>query len=979
MATATSSAFTLQEETGRSYVTLTSYAGPITWTTTPVSGDIIEYPDNVVVGADGSISGSAGTYTIRHIVAATGAIQSVSYTLTSGNTASAVVDLDTDTGDGFDYVTLTGYAGQMTWATTPVAGDQIMYPSNVSVSTTGVFSGANATYTLYHVIASTGAVQALSYTHSGSNTAPTFGSIPDVVANQTDTASFSIAATDPDVGDTLTYSHDVLPNGITRTGATVSGTYNNEETVLTTFTVQDDSGDTGNDSDTAQVLFSIARAGYTITTLTVNYAGLNPDSNLIEAITDQDLEVGDQVDYPETATDAVGNVRAISYSTDGLMTAEGTRSIKVDNIYFRDKSDGFSRKGPQSATFKGTGPELTSPLEVVPNSQTSSGGQMRFTSDEGSEVVGANGDYRLIAIPSGFGTPTRAQVMSGNGPDGNPATFDSGLQQQAATVEEIVTVTGLPTAGAGYWIFLALEDQYGGVTLVGPVTLTTLASGTPPVWQTVPNQSFTQGSEVSFDIGQYCSDFVTISISGLDDNTALTLNPTTWFLEGTPDLNDASGAPGSTTNYTVTLTANNATAPSVTTFVASFYRLNLPVNTGSIPDQSWQENVNVSLALNNYITGATSYELQIDGVDATNELDTYNLTFNAQNGTVTGTPNALSVTNSPYSMRARGVNDDGPGDWINFTATSSASSPPVFTSPIPNQTITEGVEVSIDVSGNVSGATSYTLIGLPSGSVLQINNSGLITGLPNSSDVNNSPYNLTVRAFNADGYEDGVVQITANAASVPTLIAGFPDLSFAVGSTVSVTFANYIRNATSYVVTGLPDNTGLIPTATGISGVFTQDDSDSAPFNITVQGIKDGDSVSDTFQISSLTQTPYISITDPAALFVKFFGNRYKNRTQAGSDNWSQIQLYNSGLAYILNNLTDLECILSDGTNTYTLSRSSNSSSFELIPDEGKFNVRLGESGAPAGRYYLDVKYYDLQNSDGVLFTAYKNLILEVA
>lgn len=862
MATATSSALPLNTATGRSVVTLTSYSGPITWATTPVSGDQIEYPDQITVGVDGTITGPAGTYTVRHIIATTGAVQAVSYVRAAVNSASASISLDVDIVDEFDYVTLSSYSGPMTFTTTPVAGDQIAYPNQVTVGSDGSFSGANSTYTIWHIVASTGIVEAISYTHSGANTAPTFGSISDVVANQTDTANFSIAATDPDTGDVLTYSHDVLPNGITRTGSTVSGTYNNEETVLTTFTVQDDSGDTGNDSDTAQVLFSIARAGYTITTLTVNYANLNPDSPLIAAITDSDLTVGDQVDYPTTVTDAVSATRTIGFASDGLMSVTGTRSVKVDNVYIRDSSASYARTGPFSVTLKGTGPTLTSPLEVVPNSPTSSGGQMRFTTDEGSEVVGANGDYRLIAIPSGFGTPTRAQVMAGNGPDGNPALFDSGLQQQAATVEEIVTVTGLPTQGAGYWIFLCLEDQYGGRTLEGPVTLTTVASGTPPVWSTVPAQSFTEGTAFSLDLSAFCSDFVSFSISGLASGTGLSFNTTTGVLSGTPTTVDASGGVGTTTDYTVIVTAFNATGNAGTTFTASFYALDLPVNSSTIPTLDWRENVAVSIGLGTYITNATGFELEVDSggfVDATAVFATYGLTFNATTGAITGTPNATMVAAAPLPMRARGTNPDGNGDWQTFTINVDAASGVLPFMGADSAVSVNSGSVSVGTFAAVAGELpiTYALSGADS-ALFSIDASAVVTFLsapdyssPADADANNI-YQITITGTNTHGSDSINVSVQVASLVDPTFWQRSVSVSRVVDTTefiekdqddTSNYWLNYSDVVDGRVVTGVqvdPDATltDIVISGQGVNDEIVTDDGGTQYAANTLYGVK---------------------------------------------------------------------------------------------------------------------------------------------
>lgn len=850
MATATSAAFTLQEETGRDYVTLTSYSGPITWATTPVSGDQIEYPDSISVGSSGSVTAPAGTYLIRHIVSATGAIQAVSYNPTAQNSASDTAILDTDLSDNFNYVTLSSYSGPMTFATTPIAGDQIVFPTTISIDDTGAFTGANNTYTIWHIIASSGVIESISYTHSGSNTAPVFGGISDVVSTVGDIELFSISASDPDISDVLTYSYDVLPSGINLTGSSVQGTYVYEETVNTTFTVNDGSGGT----DTLNILFSIARAGYTITTIIVNYENLNPDSPLIGAITDSDFTVGDQIDYPITATDAVGETRTIGFASDGLMTVTGTRSIKVDGIYIRDSSASYARVGPFSVTLTGTGPTLTSPLEVVPNSATTSGGQMRFTSDEGSEVVGANGDYRLIAITSGFGTPTRAQVMAGLGPDGNAALFDSGLLQQAATVEEVVTVTGLPTAGAGYWIFLCLEDQYGGRTLEGPVTLTTVASGTPPVWSTVPNQTFNEGTNPNFDLSAYVTDFVSITLSwspALSLNTGTTFNNTTGLLGGTVNTNDASGSPGSTTTHTVTATATNATGSSSTTFDVGFYRLNPPVVSGSIANQSWQEGQAINFGLGTAITGATTYELQIDNggfADGTAELATYALTFNNSTGVISGTINNTMAANSPFSMRARGVNADGNSAWETFTVNVTTASGAGFFGPIPNQTFSEGSPSSFNFSAYFTNAESYSISGLPNGTGLSLDSStGILSGTPNTFDSAASPMSLVVTAVNSNGNATGPATLSITSLNPPVLTAAFPDVINAVGDTFTITPGNNFTGEDSIQVLGLPTGSGLSFDGTTLTGTLSSADKLASPYPITIRAINTDGNKDDTF------------------------------------------------------------------------------------------------------------------------------------
>jgi len=79
--------FTLVPNTGRDYVELTSWAGSAVFPVTPVSGDQIEYPTGLTVGADGVVTGADGTYTLRLIKADTGTVYAVTYQIISGSSS----------------------------------------------------------------------------------------------------------------------------------------------------------------------------------------------------------------------------------------------------------------------------------------------------------------------------------------------------------------------------------------------------------------------------------------------------------------------------------------------------------------------------------------------------------------------------------------------------------------------------------------------------------------------------------------------------------------------------------------------------------------------------------------------------------------------------------------------------------------------------------------------------------------------------
>ena len=472
---------------------------------------------------------------------------------------------------------------------------------------------------------------------------------------------------------------------------------------------------------------------------------------------------------------------------------------------------------------------------MVSSSETTSGGQLSFTADE-------SGDYRLIVVTSGFGTPTAAQVFAGLGPDGNAPLFDSGLTAQTATVSETVTVTGLPTAGAGYWCFLALEDQYGGLTLSGPTTLSTLSVGLPPTWSAIPNQSWREGTEVSLDFRNYATDAVSFSIAGLPDGTELTLNPTTGVLSGTPNQIDAPGAPGSTTNYTLIVTAVNATGSTNQSFFADVYRLDLPINSATIPNLDWRENIAVSVGLGTYITNATSYELQIDSsgfTDATAILATYGLTFNSTTGAITGTPNATAVAASPLSMRARGTNSDGSADWQTFNIAIEADTGVVpFMGSDTSVSVSSGA-VSVGTFAAVSGELpiTYSISGVDS-SFFSIDQNAVVTfisapdfDVPLDSDSNNI-YDLTITGTNTFGSDSINVSVQIASLVDPTFWQRSVPLSRVIDTTEFIekdkdANSNYWLNYSSVVegreVTGVQVDPSATLTNIVISGQGVND------------------------------------------------------------------------------------------------------------------------------------------------------------
>ncbi|MCD1631363.1 hypothetical protein [Marinobacter shengliensis] len=120
--------------TGRLFIPLTSWAGDASFAATPVANDQIEYPDALTVGADGTVTGPNGTYTLRHVTQL-GGIEAVSYLISSGGSepepeAPGQVSADLLPPDGLDFISLaSGFDNYLVqkWSEQPAVGDQFVF------------------------------------------------------------------------------------------------------------------------------------------------------------------------------------------------------------------------------------------------------------------------------------------------------------------------------------------------------------------------------------------------------------------------------------------------------------------------------------------------------------------------------------------------------------------------------------------------------------------------------------------------------------------------------------------------------------------------------------------------------------------------------------------------------------------------------------------------------------------------------------
>lgn len=119
---------------------------------------------------------------------------------------------------------------------------------------------------------------------------------------------------------------------------------------------------------------------------------------------------------------------------------------------------------------------------------------------------------------------------------------------------------------------------------------------------------------------------------------------------------------------------------------------------------------------------------------------------------VRNTASSEFSTAANTTLTAGGVSDT-------FTRTTRAAVLPTLDTPIPDLELGETDAVNLDLDDHFSGASSYTLTGIPTDSGLSFSGS-VLSGNVNKDDIAASPFNLTATAFSADGGIQDVFEVT---------------------------------------------------------------------------------------------------------------------------------------------------------------------------------------------------------------------------
>lgn len=175
----------------------------------------------------------------------------------------------------------------------------------------------------------------------------------------------------------------------------------------------------------------------------------------------------------------------------------------------------------------------------------------------------------------------------------------------------------------------------------------------------------------------------------------------------------------------------------------------------------------------------------------------------------------------------------------------------------------EGQSLSLTLGNYFTDENSIAVSGLPSGSGLSLS-AGVLSGTFNTTDVSNSPYNITVTATNAAGDTADTFAVSVVALAVPTLVTPVADQTWQQGTSYSISLANAFTGELDMYIEGLPVGSGLSLSDGMFGGVPTSEDLAASPITVTVTASNGYGIRTDTFivNISAVPVNPGLRITE---------------------------------------------------------------------------------------------------------------------
>ena len=517
----------------------------------------------------------------------------------------------------------------------------------------------------------------------------------DLSAMQTFTVTVAAANRAPELGDTIpdqelaagdTVALDVSGNFSDPDGDTLTYTAESSDTAAATVSV-DSSGVTivALEAGSAEVTVTATDPGdlSAMQTFTVTVAAANQAPELGDTIPDQELTAGDTV-----ALDVSGNFSdpdgdALTYTAESSDTAAATVSVDSSGVTIV-----ALEAGSAEVTVTATDPGDLSAMQAFTVTVAAA--------NRAPELGDTIPDQELTA------GDTVALDVSGNfsDPDGDTLTYTAESGDTAAATVSVdssgVTIVALEAGSAE--VTVTATDP-GDLSAMQTFTVTVAAANqAPELGDTIPDQELTAGDTVALDVSGNFSD---------PDGDALTY---------TAESSDTAAATVSVDSSGVTIVALEAGSAEVTvtatdpgdlsamqTFTVTVAAANRAPELGdTIPDQE--------------LTAGDTVALDVSGNFSDPDGDT--LTYTAESGdtaaaTVSMDSSGVTIVALEAGSAEVTVTATDPGDLSamqTFTVTvAAANRAPELGDTIPDQELTAGDTVALDVSGNFSDPDGDTL------------------------------------------------------------------------------------------------------------------------------------------------------------------------------------------------------------------------------------------------------------------------------
>ncbi len=673
--------------------------------------------------------------------------------------------------------------------------DALGLPAGLDINaTTGVISGtlpfdAAGSYTVT-VSASDGALsdsETFSWIVNNTNGLPEVLNPGPQTACEDSFFSLTITGSDPDLGDSLTYSASNLPvSGSLTIGATtgvISGTPGFEDAGA--YTVRVTATDVAG-AQTSQI--------FVLTICNTNRPpvwGTIPDQSSDEGATDS-------LDTLLFASDADSD--ALAFSADGLPPGFSIHA----NTGFITGTAPFTAQGVYPVTVYVTD-GLSSPVGQSFNWTINNVNAPPVITQPSDQSTQQNGPAVSLQILATDPDPATTLTFSAIGlPDGLGIS-SSGL------------ITGTTTVSGTFSVTVTVLDGAGGQDTATFTWVVSTAPNSVPVFSSISIPSTQEGSAPTLDINATDADGdpLTFGASGLPPS--FSIDPATGIITTTGVPFTAAGS------YLVTFTVSDLDALGATkstatqTLTWTIDDLNRPPTMTPLANRTTAENVVVSLQ----VVASDPDTTEPNAADP-NFIDTLTysasslplgLTINAATGAISGVV-SFDATPGPstvYQVTVTATDSANPGlsDSVNFDWTiTQTNRPPVITTACSTLTPTssEGTTISLTLAAtdpDQDGLT-YSALNLPPD--LTMNGSGQISGTLNFTSAGTYEVLFTVSDGTPDGTVSQTCSWTINNFNRPPTLTGPPDQIFSEGEAVFLEFVGAdpdIGNTLTYTATGL--------------------------------------------------------------------------------------------------------------------------------------------------------------------------------